>query len=100
MLSFTLQKASVVKDNFGEVHDKQRLSHRWAHAIAALCVGGMVVARALVDRALADELRDARMAMALKLDGWANAADFQKARTASGKSKTRFRTARANVVFR
>lgn len=78
MLSFTLQRASVVKDNFREVHDKQRLSHRWAHAIAALCVGVMVAARALVDRALADELRDARMAMALKLDGWANAADFQK----------------------
>lgn len=49
-----------------------------AHAIAALCVGGMVVARALLDRALADELRDARMAMALKLDGWANAAGFPK----------------------
>jgi hypothetical protein len=29
-----------------------------AMATAALCVGGMVVARALVDRTLADELRE------------------------------------------
>ncbi len=41
-----------------------------AQAIAALCVGGMVVARALVNRPLADELRDACMAVALDLGGW------------------------------
>jgi AcrR family transcriptional regulator len=41
-----------------------------AQAIAALCVGGMVVARALADRAHADELRDACMAVALELGGW------------------------------
>lgn len=41
-----------------------------AKAVAALCVGGMVVARAMEDRALADELRDACMATALKLGGW------------------------------
>jgi TetR/AcrR family transcriptional repressor of nem operon len=41
-----------------------------AQAVAALCVGGMVVARALVSRALADELRDACMAVALDLGGW------------------------------
>jgi len=35
-----------------------------ARAIAALCVGGMVAARSLADGALADELRDACMAMA------------------------------------
>jgi TetR/AcrR family transcriptional regulator, transcriptional repressor for nem operon len=44
-----------------------------ALAAAALCVGGMVVARAIVDRALADELRDACMAAALKLGGWRKA---------------------------
>jgi TetR/AcrR family transcriptional regulator, transcriptional repressor for nem operon len=43
---------------------------RTAQAMAALCVGGMVVARAMVDRRLADELRDACMTMALKLGGW------------------------------
>ncbi len=41
-----------------------------AKAIAALCVGGMVVARAMDDRGLADELRDACMAVAFKLGGW------------------------------
>jgi TetR/AcrR family transcriptional repressor of nem operon len=39
-------------------------------AIAALCVGGMVIARAVHDRPLADELRDAAMSVALKLGGW------------------------------
>jgi len=45
-------------------------SHAAAQAIAALCVGGMVVARALDDRALADELRESAMSVALKLGGW------------------------------
>ncbi len=43
-----------------------------AQAIAALCVGGMVVARALADHDYADELRDACMNVALELGGWAN----------------------------
>jgi AcrR family transcriptional regulator len=41
-----------------------------ARAIAALCVGGMVVARAMEDRRSADALRKACMAVALKLGGW------------------------------
>jgi TetR/AcrR family transcriptional regulator, transcriptional repressor for nem operon len=41
-----------------------------AQAIAALCVGGMVVARAIHDRAHADELRDACRSVALELGGW------------------------------
>jgi len=41
-----------------------------AQAIAALCVGGMVVARALDDRSFADELREASLAVALQLGGW------------------------------
>jgi len=41
-----------------------------AQAIAALCVGGMVVARALGDRSHADQLRDACMSVALELGGW------------------------------
>lgn len=41
-----------------------------ARAIAALCVGGMVVARAMDDRRVADELRDACMSVALELGGW------------------------------
>jgi TetR/AcrR family transcriptional regulator, transcriptional repressor for nem operon len=41
-----------------------------AQSIAALCIGGMVVARTLDDRGLADELRDACTAVALNLGGW------------------------------
>jgi TetR/AcrR family transcriptional regulator, transcriptional repressor for nem operon len=41
-----------------------------ALSIAALCVGGMVIARASDDRAFADEVRDACMAVALGLGGW------------------------------
>jgi TetR/AcrR family transcriptional repressor of nem operon len=41
-----------------------------ARAIAALCVGGMVVARAMEDRVAADQLRDACMSVALQMGGW------------------------------
>jgi hypothetical protein len=41
-----------------------------AQAMAALCVGGMVVARAMDNREVADDLRDACMAVALELGGW------------------------------
>ncbi|HLY55105.1 MAG TPA: TetR/AcrR family transcriptional regulator [Stellaceae bacterium] len=44
-----------------------------AQAIAALCVGGMVVARATLDRGFADELRDSCMTVALALGGWGDA---------------------------
>jgi hypothetical protein len=42
----------------------------------------MVVARAMVNRAIADELRDACMAVALKLGGW-----DKQSKTKNGKSK-------------
>lgn len=41
-----------------------------AQAIAALSIGGMIVARTVDDRALADELRSACMTVALTLGGW------------------------------
>ena len=41
-----------------------------AQAIAALCIGGMVVARAMESRVLADELREACIGVAFKLAGW------------------------------
>ena len=53
--------------------NESHLRRERAHAIAALCVGGMVVARAMSNRALADELRDGCMAVALELGGWAKA---------------------------
>jgi AcrR family transcriptional regulator len=55
-----------------------------AQAIAALCVGGMVVARALEDRARADELRDACMSVALELGGWDKVSRNLDGRVASG----------------
>jgi TetR/AcrR family transcriptional repressor of nem operon len=53
--------------------DRKAARHTRAQAIAALCVGGMVVARSVDDRALSDELRDACMSVALRLGGWNNA---------------------------
>lgn len=41
-----------------------------AMAIAALCIGGMVVARSLNDRHLSDRLRSAATSVALALGGW------------------------------
>jgi len=53
--------------------DKQRPRRLRARAIAALCVGGMVVARSMLDRRLADELRAACIATAFQLGGWEKA---------------------------
>jgi TetR/AcrR family transcriptional regulator, transcriptional repressor for nem operon len=52
---------------------KGRLRCTTARSIAALSIGGMIVARTVVDRSLADDLRAARMAMAMNLGGWDNA---------------------------
>ena len=50
--------------------DKRKPRKSKAQAIAALCIGGMVVARTMVDRPAADELRRACAAMAMQLGGW------------------------------
>jgi TetR/AcrR family transcriptional repressor of nem operon len=52
------------------VVDEKRHQRAKAQAVAALCVGGMVVARAIENRVVADELRDACMSIALQLGGW------------------------------
>jgi TetR/AcrR family transcriptional regulator, transcriptional repressor for nem operon len=41
-----------------------------AQGIAALCIGGMIVARTVPDPTLADELRASCMAVACDLAGW------------------------------
>ena len=56
-------------------------SRSTAQSIAALAVGGMVVARTMVDRALADELRAACMAVALNLGGWDKNHKLKKGRS-------------------
>ena len=58
---------SILERSVAEKNPSRRTK---ARAIAALCVGGMVAARSLADATLADELRDACMAMALKLGNW------------------------------
>ena len=52
------------------IEGKEGARGKKARAVAALCVGGMVVARAMEDRAYADELRDACRDVALELGGW------------------------------
>jgi len=62
--------------------EKGRHRRITAQSIAALAIGGMVVARTMVDRALADELRGACTAVALNLGGW-----DRKSKSKNGKSK-------------
>lgn len=64
-----------------------------AQAVAALSIGGMVVARTVVDRALADELRAACVSVALELGGWS------KKRKSRSSRSTRPRAPRALRVF-
>jgi TetR/AcrR family transcriptional regulator, transcriptional repressor for nem operon len=45
-------------------------SRQVALALTSLCLGGMVLARAIEDRELADELREATMAIGLRLGHW------------------------------
>jgi len=78
-------------------------SHRAvAQSVAAMCVGGMVIARAIADRALADELRGACMAVALKLGGWdatmgSNPAKTNAYRVRAGGSSSQVRGAGRRV---
>src|SRR5882724_4779903 len=72
----------------------QRSSARNGHssrtsalAIAALCVGGMVIARASEGQALANELRSAAMEVALKLGGWDGKANSKRAQSRRRSSK-------------
>jgi TetR/AcrR family transcriptional repressor of nem operon len=76
-----------------------RKRHRVAQATAAMCVGGMVVARAMDDRALADELRDSCMAIALALGAWKGAAAPKKRRK-SGVSARRGTPMRPSQAIR
>lgn len=50
--------------------EPKRRQRSTAQAIAALSVGGMVIARTLQDREHADELRRACLGMALQVGGW------------------------------
>jgi TetR/AcrR family transcriptional repressor of nem operon len=56
-----------------EVRDSSQPREDTAMVIAALCIGGMVVARSMNDRELADRLREAATNGALALGGWTSA---------------------------
>ena len=62
-----------------------------AQSIAALSIGGMVVARTMVDRALADELRAACIAVALDLGGWNKKSKIKKPQTQAIQAAPRVR---------
>ena len=62
-----------------------------AQSIAALSIGGTVVARTMVDRALADELRAACIAVALDLGGWNKKSKIKKPQTQAIQAAPRVR---------
>jgi TetR/AcrR family transcriptional repressor of nem operon len=53
-----------------EVRNSRQARENTAMAIAALCIGGMVVARSMNDSGLGDRLREAATSVALDLGGW------------------------------
>jgi AcrR family transcriptional regulator len=61
---------AMVKILGRDVRNDSQSCEETAMAIAALCIGGMVVARSVNDRSLGDRLRDAAAKVALELGGW------------------------------
>jgi TetR/AcrR family transcriptional regulator, transcriptional repressor for nem operon len=74
--------------------DKRQPSRVTAQVIAALSIGGMVVARTLVDRAHADELRGSCLAVALQLGGWGQGPHSRIQPVSRSSSNGRSRTSR------
>jgi TetR/AcrR family transcriptional regulator, transcriptional repressor for nem operon len=72
--------------------NRKRSSRATAQAIAALCIGGMVVARTLLDRAHADELRDSCLAVALQLGGWENLSNRRRSRQRADGPRRKWRS--------
>src|SRR5215472_14026695 len=66
---------SVLERSLG---DKKRPRRELAQAIAALSIGGMVVARTLVDRSHADQLRASCLEAALNLGGWKSSTNSEE----------------------
>jgi AcrR family transcriptional regulator len=80
--------------------EKQPSNHTRAQVIAAISIGGMVVARTLVDRAHADELRDSCRAVALQLGGWEKGTNSHgaKGKRLAGGGRLKVREARARMA--
>jgi AcrR family transcriptional regulator len=67
------------------MNGSDRNAHSRAMAMAALCIGGMVVARALESRVSADAVRDECLRVALDLGGWRPAKVATKKRRAAAR---------------
>jgi TetR/AcrR family transcriptional regulator, transcriptional repressor for nem operon len=61
---------SVLERSLNGRHGRSQERHALAQSIAALSIGGMIVARTLNDRALADDLRAACAVVAFDIGGW------------------------------
>jgi TetR/AcrR family transcriptional regulator, transcriptional repressor for nem operon len=81
---------AMVKLLDGDVKSRRKPRESTAMAIAALCVGGMVVARSMNDRGLAERLREAATSVALELGGWT------RRRPAASRAKKASRAKRAS----
>jgi TetR/AcrR family transcriptional regulator, transcriptional repressor for nem operon len=82
---FSAMVALLEKSASGQ---KGRMRRQRAQAVAALCVGGLVVSRALRDVSLADDLRRASMAVALEL---IDSNELQSASDKNGRKRNRAR---------
>ena len=69
-LAFNEVFSSLVGMMERNVASRARPTRTSALAVAAMCVGGMVISRASIGRALGDELRAAAIEVALELGGW------------------------------
>jgi TetR/AcrR family transcriptional regulator, transcriptional repressor for nem operon len=76
--------------------DDKRQRRTTAQAIAALSIGGMVVARALVDRSHADELRASCLSAALELGGWGKPTNSNETKAGRSASNSDPRAPAAN----
>jgi len=80
----TVFKAMV--DLFEEgLRRRGRPDRRRALAIAAMCVGGLAVARSIENPKLGDTLRDASMTIALGLGGWPKSPSTKRRRKSDGR---------------
>jgi TetR/AcrR family transcriptional repressor of nem operon len=67
-----------------------------AQATAALCIGGMIVARTVVNPAVADELREACTSVALGLGGWGKHSKAKNRKSRQPPRRSPVRSARIN----
>jgi AcrR family transcriptional regulator len=83
-----------------EVRNRTQPPENSAMAIAALCIGGMVVARSLNDSRLGDRLREAAAHAALVLGGWKRGARSPLNDSPSAKSSAVMRRERQRRTTR